>query len=169
MKRLFTGIIILLSILSLCACGEKKADDPITKVTLGMTLEQAIEAEPALAEYEEKGYSCSKTYANAEGTMLISLAPSDEEETVFGILWQTDPTDGKGKEVYDTLFSDLQKTYGKPKMSNDKKDVESVTGIHDAAQARWELKDYTVSCTYIEYHASGKCQIQYKKNVMRMK
>ncbi len=163
MKRLLTGIIILLSILSLCACGGK-ADDPITKVTLGMTLEQAMEAEPALIEYEGKGYSCSKNYADAEGTMLISLSPYDGEETVFSILWQVDPTDGNGKKVYDILFSDLQKAYGKPKLSNDKKDVESVTGIHDEAQARWEFEDYTVSCTYIEYHESGMCQIQYKRS-----
>lgn len=163
MKRLFTGIIILLSILSLCACGGNKADDPITKVELGMTLEQALEVESALAEQEGKGYSCSKNYADAEGTMLISLAPNEEEKTVFSILWSVDPTDGKGKEVYDKLFSDLKSAYGNPKTSNDKKDVESVTGVHDAAQAQWEFKDYTVSCTYIEYHESGKCQIQYKK------
>ena len=163
MKKLFAFILILLSISSLLACGQKNADDPITKVAPGMSFEQAMEAEPTLTEYEGKGYSCSKTFADAEGTLLVSLSPLDENKTVFSILWQIDPTDGKGKDVYDALFSGLRATYGKPALSRDEKDVASVTGTYDAAQAQWQLKEYSVSCTYIEYHESGKCQIQYKK------
>ena len=162
MKRIFTGI-VLIAMMILGACGGKKADDPITKIELGMTLEQAMEAEPELTVYEGKGYSCSKSYADAEGTMLISLSPFDGDDSVFTVLWQLDPTDGNGKSVYDKLFSDLKNAYGKPRISNDNTDVESVTGIHDEAQALWKFKDYTVSCSYIEYPESGKCQIQYKR------
>ena len=100
MKRIFTGI-VLIAMMILGACGGKKADDPITKIELGMTLEQAMEAEPELTVYEGKGYSCSKSYADAEGTMLISLSPFDGDNSVFTVLWQLDPTDGNGKSVYD--------------------------------------------------------------------
>ena len=93
---------------------------------------------------------------------LYRNAPEDEEKTVIGILWSIDPTDGNGRPVYDELFSVLKRIHGRPKRTVDSKDVESIAGIHDEASSRWEYDKYAVSCSYIEYKESGRCQVMYK-------
>ena len=168
MKKKMSSLLIILTtltmLLSLSSCGNAGAEDPITKAAPGMTLREATEAEPALAEDDGKGYSCDKNYMDTEGKLLISFNSYEGEPTVMNILWQADPTDGSGKAVSDALLADLKKCYGKPDQSVDKKDVTSVTGVHDEANARWNSKEYTISVTYIEYKESGKCQIQYKRS-----
>lgn len=168
MKRVFAGGIILLLLLSLCACGknvETAKDDPITAVALGMTLKRARELEPELSEHDEGEYSCSKSFAGAEGKLLVTFTSAKDEATVIHILWTVDPTDGKGRAVYDALFAELKKTHGEPAVSSDEMDVESIIGTYDEAKAEWQFDGYTVHCTYMNLRDSGFCQIQYVKKI----
>ena len=93
---------------------------------------------------------------------LYRNAPEDDEKTVIRILWAIDPKDGNGRTVYDELFSELKRIHGRPKRTVDNKDVDSITGIHDEAGSWWEYDKYSVSCSYIEYKESGRCQVMYK-------
>ena len=169
MKKRIVLLLVLLTVFSaLCGCGKESGEsteDPITEVALGMTLQEAMEVEPTLSDKEGKGYICSRSFADEEGTLLISFNSMEGEPKVISILWDARPTDGNGKAAYDALFSTLKKIYGRPYTSRDKKDVEGVTGVCDEAQAQWKEDEYTVSVTYIEYHESGMCQILYRKQI----
>lgn len=168
LKRVFAGGIILFIFLSLSACGrnvEKAKEEPITAVALGMTLKQAMELEPALSEYDEGEYSCSKSFAGAEGKLLVTFSSAKAEATAIHILWTVDPTDGKGKDVYDALFAALEKIHGEPAVASDETDVESIVGVYDEAKVQWQFDGCTVHCTYTDLHDSGFCQVQYVKKV----
>lgn len=164
-KGIVLIFVLTMSLVMLCSCGKNK-EDPITKVALGMSYEEAVKIEPELTELAENHSKCSKTCAGAEGILTLSLFGLNGDPEVTSVKWDTRPTDGNGKKVYDDLFSALKSCYGKPGVSSDKKDIESATGIYDSAQARWEFEDFTVSFSYIEYHESGMCQVLYHKDIV---
>ena len=168
MKRSVICIIIL-SLLTMTACGGKKGPDPISPVELGSTLAQAQAADPTLTEYSKDEYSISiqkdLSYAGAVGVLQISFRSFEGEPTVRNIHWDCEPADGNGKAVYDQLFTALKECYGKPKESRDKQNVsEGVALEHNEASGQWVFDDYTVSCSYYEI-IGGVCQIHYRRDV----
>ena len=163
--RKFFALLSILLLLSLAACGGSR-EDPVTSAAPGLTKEETIEKEPTLSDYDENQLSCDKSYADTQGTLLVSFCSAEGTDTVESIRWIAEPADGTGKETYDALFAALKKCYGKPAMKKDRENVEGALGsCYDEAAARWDFDEYSVSCSYYCSQVNGKCQIIYNRSI----
>lgn len=168
MKRIIIWITVLVLCLNLGGCSTQSHKSPVTDITLDMTLAEVLEHEPELLTEDDSTYTCKKAFAGEEGTLLIRLSlPEDgsSTKTVSSIVWDLRPDNGSGKAVYDSLYSSLKQNYGKPKQSRNNKNVKAVTGEYDEAGALWNLDGRKVSCSYIEYHKTGMCQVLFEESI----
>ncbi len=172
MKKAILILILLLTAALLGCCGggeggsgETAAADPVCPVELGSTMEQASAAEPELTDYELPNcLACDKTVGGVPGKLLVYFDAMAGEPLVRSVLWNAEPEDGSGPDLYDSLYAGLCERYGQPETEGDEQ-ADPAAGA--SRQALWQGTDWRVSLFYIEYSESGVCQLSYEREQTR--
>ena len=134
------------------SAGAVCADDPVCRVELGSTPEQAKAAEPELTDYERANWlACDK---NIGGVW--------EPGTASAVQWNA-VTEAGGQELYDELLEELSDCYGEPASSREEQGVSSDAGLCDTAEAGWTAGGCRVGLYFAEYTEAGQAQIRYER------
>lgn len=179
MKNTVLPLLLILALaLLLCACGGTDgaaddnssdagaysagavcANDPVCRVELGSTPEQAQAAEPELTDYERANWlACDKNIGGVWGKLLVCFEPG----TASAVQWNA-VTEAGGRELYDELLEELSDCYGEPASSREEQGVASDAGLCDTAEAEWTVGGCRIGLYYAEYTEAGQAQIRYER------
>ena len=141
------------------SAGAVCADDPVCRVELGSTPEQAKAAEPELTDYERANWlACDKSIGGVWGKLLVCFEPG----TASAVQWNAVTEEG-GRELYDGLLAGLRDCYGKPAATREEPGAASDAGLCDIAEAEWEAGGCRIGLYYAEYTEAGQAQIRYER------
>lgn len=175
MKNTVLPLLLVLALaLLLAACGAtegaaddnssdagayRAANDPVCRVELGSTPEQAKAAEPELTDYERANWlACDKSIGGVWGKLLVCFEPG----TASAVQWNAVTEEG-GRELYDGLLAGLRDCYGKPAATREEQGAASDAGLCDVAEAEWEAGGCRIGLYYAEYTEAGQAQIRYER------
>ena len=175
MKNTVLPLLLVLALaLLLAACGAtegaaddnssdagayRAANDPVCRVELGSTPEQAKATEPELTDYERANWlACDKNIGGVWGKLLVCFEPG----TASAVQWNAVTEEG-GRELYDGLLAGLGDCYGKPATTREEQGVASDAGLCDTAEAEWTVGGCRIGLYYAEYTEAGQAQIRYER------